>query len=156
MLEKQTNSELNTFDRRDQRIVIANFYWQDLFALGYTTQFNLHYLHDKATLHFDANDFLVRPDPVGVFTPHELNVVYLGWTSSGHIGILNVTHALYQAVGTDTTTTGCVPSSHSPTPREIGTLPVGQPRDLIAFSINRILPGEILASGIGKGYACSV
>ena len=39
---------------------------------------------------------------MGVFTPHELNVVYLGWTSSGHIGILNVTHALYQAVGTDT------------------------------------------------------
>jgi len=102
MLEKQTNSELNTFDRRNQRIVIANLYWQDLFALGYTTQFNLHYLYDKATLHFDANGFLVRPDPVGVFTPHELNVVYLGWTSSGHIGILNVTHALYQAVGTDT------------------------------------------------------
>jgi hypothetical protein len=102
MLEKQTNSELNTFDRRDQRIVIANLYWQDLFALGYTTQFNLHYVHDKATLHFDANGFLVRPDPVGVFTPHELNVVYLGWTSSGHIGLLNVTHALYQAVGTDT------------------------------------------------------
>ena len=54
MLEKQTNSELNTFDRRDQRIVIANFYWQDLFALGYTTQFNLHYVHDKATFHFDC------------------------------------------------------------------------------------------------------
>ena len=102
MLEKQTNSELNTFGRRDQRIVIANFYWLDSFTLGYNTQFNLHYLHDAATLHFDANGFLVRPDPVGVFTPHELNVVYLGWTSSGHIGVLNVTHALYQAVGTDT------------------------------------------------------
>jgi hypothetical protein len=102
MLEKETNSELNTFDRRDQRIVIANLYWQDLFVLGYTTQFNLHYVHDKATFQFDRNNFLVRPDAVGVFTPHELNVVYLGWTSSGHIGILNVTHALYQAVGTDT------------------------------------------------------
>ena len=62
----------------------------------------------------------------------KLNVVYLGWTSSGHIGLLNVTHALYQAVGTDTrnlwrrvtvnaqmaalelsidSATGCVPSS---------------------------------------------
>jgi hypothetical protein len=59
-------------------------------------------LYDKATLHFDANGFLVRPDPVGVFRPHELNVAYLGWTSSGHIGVLNVTHALYQAVGRDT------------------------------------------------------
>jgi hypothetical protein len=101
MLEKQTNSGLNTFGRRDQRIAIANFYWQDFLTPGYTTQFNLHYVNDKATFHFDANNFLVRPDPVGVFTPHELNVVYLGWTSSGHIGILNVTHALYQAVGTD-------------------------------------------------------
>jgi hypothetical protein len=102
MLEKETNSGLNTFGRRDQRIVIANFYWQDFLTPGYTTQFNLHYLHDAATLHFDTNGFLVRPDPVGVFTPHELNVVYLGWTSSGHIGVLNVTHALYEAVGTDT------------------------------------------------------
>jgi hypothetical protein len=102
MLEKQTNSGLNTFDRRDQRIAIANFYWQDFLTLGYTTQFNVHYLYDKATLHFDANGFLVRPDPVGVFRPHELNVAYLGWTSSGHIGVLNVTHALYQAVGRDT------------------------------------------------------
>jgi hypothetical protein len=101
MLEKQTNSGLNTFDRRDQRIAIANFYWQDFLTLGYTTQFNVHYLYDKATLHFDANGFLVRPDPVGVFRPHELDVVYLGWTSSGHIGVLNVTHALYQAVGRD-------------------------------------------------------
>jgi len=102
MLEKQTNSGLNTFDRRNQRVVIANFFWQDFLTLGYTTQFNAHYVNDKATLHFDANGFLVRPDPVGVFRPHELNVAYLGWTSSGHIGVLNVTHALYQAVGRDT------------------------------------------------------
>jgi hypothetical protein len=102
MLEKQTNSGLNTFSPRDQRVVIANFYWQDFLTPGYTTQFNLHYLYDAATFRFDANNFLVRPDPVGVFTPHELDVVYLGWTSSGHIGIFNVTHALYEAVGTDT------------------------------------------------------
>lgn len=102
MLEKQTNSELNTFGRREQQLAIVNFYWQDFLALGYTTQFSLHYLHDQDSFQFDANDFLVRPDAVGVFTPHELNVFYLGWTSSGHIGRLNVTHAFYQALGTDT------------------------------------------------------
>ncbi len=103
MLEKETNSELNTtFQRRDQRLVIANIYLQDLLVMGYTTQFNLHYLYDAASFRFDANHALVRPDPVGVFIPHELNVVYLGWTSSGHIGPINVTHALYEAVGTDT------------------------------------------------------
>jgi hypothetical protein len=102
MLEKQTNSELNTFGRREQQLVVLNVYWQDFLTLGYTTQFSLHYLHDEPSFKFDANDFLVRPDPVGVFTPHELNVFYLGWTSSGHIGRLNVTHAVYQALGTDT------------------------------------------------------
>lgn len=102
MLEKETNSGLNTtFQRRDQRLVIANVYLQDVLVAGYTTQFNLHYLYDAASFRFDANHFLVRPDPVGVFIPHELNVVYLGWTSSGHIGPINVTHALYQALGTD-------------------------------------------------------
>ena len=58
---------MNTFGRRDQRIVIVNFYWQDCLTLGYTTQFNLHYVHDAATFHFDANNFLVRPAPVVVF-----------------------------------------------------------------------------------------
>jgi hypothetical protein len=34
MLEKQTNSGLNTFSPRDQRVVIANFYWQDFLTPG--------------------------------------------------------------------------------------------------------------------------
>jgi hypothetical protein len=101
LLEKDTNSELNTFDWRDQQVLIANFYWQDFIWLGYTTQFSVHYNHDEESLQFDDNDFLVRPDPVGDFTPHEINVAYLGWTSDGHIGRLNVTHALYVAFGED-------------------------------------------------------
>ena len=101
LLEKDTNSELNTFDLRDQQVLIANFYWQDFIWLGYTTQFSVHYNHDEESFQFDDNDFLVRPDPVGDFTPHEINVVYLGWTSDGHIGRLNVTHALYVAFGED-------------------------------------------------------
>ena len=36
MLEKQTNSGLNTFSLRDQRVVIANLYWQDFLTPGYT------------------------------------------------------------------------------------------------------------------------
>ncbi len=101
MLEKDTNSELNTFGMRDQQIAIANLYWQDFIWLGYTAQFSIHYNRDEATRHFDDNDFLVRPDPSGSFTPHEINVVYMGWTSDGHIGRLNVTHALYWALGHD-------------------------------------------------------
>lgn len=101
MLEKDTNSELNTFALRKQQVVIANVYWQDFIWLGYTTQFSLHYNRDQESRHFDDNDFLVRPDPVGDFRPHEINVVYLGWTSEGHIGRFNVTHAFYQAIGRD-------------------------------------------------------
>ena len=101
MLEKDTNSELNTFAWRDQQIIMANFYWQDFLWLGYITQFSVHYNRDQASFHFDNNDFLVRPDPVGNFIPHEINVVYLGWTSHGHIGRMNVSHAAYVALGND-------------------------------------------------------
>lgn len=101
MLEKETNSELNTLSWRDQQVLIANLYWQDFIWLGYTSQFSIHYNRDEATRHFDDNNFLVRPDAVGSFTPHDMHVVYLGWTSNGHIGRLNVTHALYLAFGED-------------------------------------------------------
>ncbi len=101
MLEKDTNSELNTFGRRKQHVAIANLYWQDFIWRGYTTQFSLHYNNDEASLHFDANDFLVRPDPAGSFTPHNIHVGYLGWTSDGHIGRLNISHAFYLALGKD-------------------------------------------------------
>jgi hypothetical protein len=99
--EKDTDSELNTFQSRHQNIFIANYYRQDFIFPGYTTELSLHYNHDGATFHFDKNDFLVRPDPVGVFTPHELDVVYLGWAGDGHIGRYNISHAFYWALGRD-------------------------------------------------------
>ncbi len=34
MLEKNTNSDLNTFQRRDQQVVLANVYLQDFFFSG--------------------------------------------------------------------------------------------------------------------------
>jgi len=101
MLEKDTNSEFNTFNLRDQEVVIANLYRQDFIWLGYTTQFSIIYNHDNGGIEFDNNDFLVRPDPVGDAKPHTIDVVYLGWTSDGHIGPLNINHALYLAFGRD-------------------------------------------------------
>ena len=41
--------------------MIANLYLQDLFVVGYTTQFNLHYLHDAATFRFGL---MFCPDPI--------------------------------------------------------------------------------------------
>jgi hypothetical protein len=100
--EKDTNSGLNTFDDRRQRLVIANYYIQDFIFPGYTAQVSVHYNHDDATIKFDKNDFLVRPDPAGVFKPHTLDVAYLGWAGDGHINRLNINHALYWALGHDT------------------------------------------------------
>ncbi len=102
MLEKETNSELNTvFDDREQDVGIANVYIQDWIALGYTTQFSFHYNHDKPTVHFDENGFPVRPAVAGDTKPHDIKAYYAGWTGDGHFGWLNITHAFYHVFGQD-------------------------------------------------------
>ncbi|MEE8524677.1 MAG: hypothetical protein V3T72_12155 [Thermoanaerobaculia bacterium] len=100
-LEKDTNSGLNTFELRDQLVVVANLYRQDFLVPGYTAQWSLHYLRDDPTFLLDKNGFLARPDPVGSATPHEVEALYLGWAGFGHFGRWNVDHALYYAVGKD-------------------------------------------------------
>ena len=106
-LEKDTNSELNTFNSRHQQVYIANLYIQDFLTHGYTTQFSFHLNRDDPTVHYNDNDFLVRPAPIGLVVnggvkTHSIRAYYLGWTSNGHIGWLNVSHAFYQALGHDT------------------------------------------------------
>jgi hypothetical protein len=100
--EKDTNSLLNSFNDRGQDIFIANYYRQDFIFPGYTSQWSVHYDHDSPSIHFDRNGFLVRPDPVGVFQPHEVDAFYLGWTGDGHINRFNITHAFYWVLGYDT------------------------------------------------------
>ena len=107
LLEKNTNSGLNTFARRHQEVYIGNVYIQDFFAKGYTTEFSFHYNRDDPSIHFDDNGFLVRPAPIGLVVnegilQHGIRAYYLGWTSNGHIGRLNINHAFYQALGHDT------------------------------------------------------
>ena len=101
LLEKDTNSGLNTFERRHQQVIIGNLYMQDFIKPGYTTEFSVHYNQDEPSEQYDTNGFLVRPAPVGVFQPHEIRAAYLGWAGNGHFGPVNVSHAFYQALGTD-------------------------------------------------------
>jgi hypothetical protein len=106
MLEKDTNSGLNTINFshtnfRNQKVYIANVFRQDTFVKGYTLQFSMHYSDDKATFKLDNNGFLVRPAPIGTIRPHRVKSGYLGVAGDGHFGRINVTHALYQAIGTD-------------------------------------------------------
>ncbi len=100
--EKDTNSLLNSFNDRGQDIFIANYFRQDFIWPGYTSQWSLHYNHDSPSFHFDRNNFLVRPDPVGVFQQHEIDAFYLGWTGDGHINRFNISHAFYWVLGHDT------------------------------------------------------
>lgn len=101
MVEKDTNSMLNTFDDRHQNVAIANYFRQDFIVPGYTAELSLHYNRDGPSFLFDRNDFLVRPDPTGVFQQHEVEVVYLGYAGDGHIERINVSHAFYWALGKD-------------------------------------------------------
>jgi len=102
MLEKETNSELNTvFDDRHQDVFIANLYKQDFGVLGYTAQLSFHFNNDKASTHYDENGRPVRPAPIGLIKEHEIKAYYLGWAGDGHFGRINLTHALYQVIGED-------------------------------------------------------
>lgn len=107
LLEKNTNSGLNTFHKRDQQVYVANVYIQDFFAKGFTNEFSFHLNRDDPSIHYDDNGFLVRPEPIGLVVnngilTHGIHAYYLGWTSHGHLGRLNVSHALYQVLGHDT------------------------------------------------------
>jgi hypothetical protein len=101
MREKDTNSELNTFDDRNQEVIIANLYRQDFLWKGYTAELSFHANLDHGGTHYDRNGAIVRPEPIGTVRAHEVNAYYLGWAGDGHIGRFNISHAFYQALGND-------------------------------------------------------
>jgi len=101
MLEKDTNSGLNSMNYRGQQVVIGNLYRQDFIKPGYTIQVSFHYNKDDPTFLFDQNNFLARPAPIGIVKTHSLRAYYYGLTGDGHIGRLNITHAFYQVLGHD-------------------------------------------------------
>jgi hypothetical protein len=102
MVEKDSNSGLNRFEYRHRQVFIGNLYRQDFIKPGYTIQASFHYDKDDATLEYDRNDFLVRPQAIGAVKPHAVRAYYYGLTGDGHIGRINVDHAFYQVLGHDT------------------------------------------------------
>lgn len=99
--EKDTYSDLNTFDARDQRVVIANVYRQDALWQGYTAQASIQANFDDGETHYDRSGNYVRPAPLGTAAEHSLRAYYLGWGGDGHIGRWNVSHQFYQVLGRD-------------------------------------------------------
>ncbi len=101
MREKDTDSELNTFNTRHQEVLVANVYRQDFIWSGYTVEGSFLANFDHGGLHYDDNGGLVRPAPIGNAVPHREQVYYLGWGGDGHIGRFNLSHQFYQAFGHD-------------------------------------------------------
>ena len=102
MLEKDTNSGLNTFSSREQYVFIANLFRQDFLKKGYTAQLSYHFNMDQPDTELDENGFIVRPQPVGSIREKEVRAHYIGWAGDGHIGRLNISHQFYQALGEET------------------------------------------------------
>src|SRR5262249_31570381 len=84
-LEKDTNSGLNTFNWRDQQIVVANVYRQDFLWDGYTASLSFHANFDNSDQHYDNNGFLARPEPIGTIHDTNVRAFYFGWAGDGHI-----------------------------------------------------------------------
>lgn len=101
MREKDTYSELNTFNNRDQHVIVANVFRQDFLVKGYTAQLSFHANVDNGELHYNRDGVIVRPNPIGSIQNHSVNACYFGWTGEGHFGRLNISHSFYQAFGHD-------------------------------------------------------
>ncbi|MDB6123176.1 MAG: hypothetical protein JWQ71_2169 [Pedosphaera sp.] len=101
MREKDTDSELNTFNERDQRVIAANVYRQDFLWKGYTAQLSFLANLDNGSTYYNDNGVIVRPEPLGTVRRHHVQAYYLGWAGDGHIGRLNVSHQFYQVFGQD-------------------------------------------------------
>jgi hypothetical protein len=153
MLEKETNSELNTvFDKREQDIIIANVYVQDFLTPGYTTELSFHYNHDKPSVHYNENGFPVRPSLAGNAKPHEIKAYYAGWTGDGHLGPWNISHAFYQVFGDDDLNSF---AGHSITINaQMAALELSVDKDWMRFRVSGFYASgdDNLSDDVGEGF----
>lgn len=101
-LDKDTNSGLNDVSKglRNDDVLVANLYWQDLTNKGFFSEFTILYNRNRETdTLYDNNDFIVRPASLGQERPRKYDVAYLGYSGDGHFGRLNLTTSLYYALG---------------------------------------------------------
>ena len=102
VLSKDTNSDLNTFDFKDQHVVVANVIRQDTFFTGFNIIGNFAFNDEEKSSDYTSNGVIVRPAPIGDLQAHANKVYYAGLGCDGHIGRWNNTSQFYHAMGTDT------------------------------------------------------
>jgi hypothetical protein len=104
-LDKDSNSLQNKiFDRRNEEVLLANVYRQDLLFLGHTVQGVGIYRADTAGdegFNYDDNNFLVVPASIGDERPKNIYNTYLGLNSDGHVGPINLTTSYYYTFGSE-------------------------------------------------------
>lgn len=101
MREKDTNSELNTFDERNQEVFVANVFRQDFLTHGYTAELNFLANIDNGNEYYDKNGFVARPAAIGSVQDHDVRAYYVGFLGEGKWGRVNISHSFYQVWGTD-------------------------------------------------------
>lgn len=104
-VEKDTNSGLNdvTQSPRDDFVILANLYRQDLPVPGLTSQITAVWNRNREgnDVHIDDNGFPVRPGLIGNLRPRDYDAIYLGYNADGRIGRLNLTASFYGLLGED-------------------------------------------------------
>lgn len=102
-LEKDTNSGLNSVVQapRDDWVLVANAYLQDLPLPGFTSEavLALNINREADEIEVDDNGFPVRPALLGDLRGREYDVAYVGYNGDGRIGRVNLTVSAYGAFG---------------------------------------------------------
>jgi hypothetical protein len=103
-LDKNTNSGLNDVSNlRKDYVFLANLYRQDFPIPGLTSQVTAVYNANREAdeVVFNQNGFPVIPALIGDDRGRDYDVVYLGYNTDGHVGVLNLTTSSYLALGQD-------------------------------------------------------
>ena len=102
-LEKDTNSGLNdvTASPRNDWIVHANVFRQDLPVVGLTSEFSLTWNINREgqDIHIDDNGFPVRPALFGDLRGRNYDAIYVGYNADGRIGRVNLSGSLSYVFG---------------------------------------------------------
>jgi hypothetical protein len=104
-LEKDTNSGLNAILRspRDDFVLTANVYRQDLPVPGMTSQFSATWNinREKGDVQVDTNGFPVRPALIGELRGRDYDAIYLSYNADGRIGRVNLTASATYLLGSN-------------------------------------------------------
>ncbi len=100
---RKNNKNQNDLSRDlpDNDVYLANLYWQDLFKLGFMSQFIIAYNRSREK----GTRIIVDDSSPGQLATHKDNaqhdydVVYLGYNGDGHFGRINLTASIYYAIG---------------------------------------------------------